>query len=99
VSSNSFGNAADSAVQATRNGVRAVGETVDRVTDRAADLARQGSDWARDGSQRMRSQIVRVSDHTARSVRDEPVRTALLVAATGALIYALVRLVGSRSDR
>jgi ElaB/YqjD/DUF883 family membrane-anchored ribosome-binding protein len=99
MSSNSYGNAADSAVQATRTGIRAVGETVDRVTDRAADLARQGSEWARDGGQRVRSQIVRASDRTSRNVRDEPVRTVLMVAAAGALIYAIVHMVGGRSDR
>jgi hypothetical protein len=99
MSSNSYGNAADSAVQATRNGARAVGETVDRVTERAADLAQQGSEWAREGGERVRSQIVRASDRTLRSVRDEPVRAALLVAAAGALIFTIAHLMGDRSDR
>jgi ElaB/YqjD/DUF883 family membrane-anchored ribosome-binding protein len=96
MSSTTYGNAADSAVQAARNGAHGVGQTVDRVTERAAELARQGSEWARDGGERMRSELVRASDRTLRSVRDDPLRTVLLAAAAGAMIFALVRMIGSR---
>ncbi len=72
---------------------------VDRLTERAGDMARQGADWVRDSGERVRSQVVRASDRTVSYVRDEPVRSLMMAAAAGALIFALVRLMSGRSKR
>jgi len=72
---------------------------VDRMADRASTAARHGAEWVRDSSGRMRQQVARVSDRTVGYVRDEPVRTALMAAAAGVVIYAVVRMLSGRSDR
>jgi ElaB/YqjD/DUF883 family membrane-anchored ribosome-binding protein len=72
---------------------------VDRLSDRASQAARQGADWVRDNSGRVRQQVAKVSDRTVGYVRDEPVRTVLMAAAAGAVIYAFVRLLSSRNER
>lgn len=73
---------------------------VDRLARRAGTLARDGASWVQDGTERVRSQVARASDRTVGYVRDEPVRSVLMAAAAGALIYALVRMMaGQRSER
>lgn len=71
---------------------------MERVSERASDLARQSSQWVRDSGQRMRRQVVRASDRTVGYVRDEPVRSVMIAAAAGALLFALVRMLGSRRE-
>jgi ElaB/YqjD/DUF883 family membrane-anchored ribosome-binding protein len=72
---------------------------VDRITRRAEGLARDGAHWVQDGTDRVRSTVVRASDRTVGYVREEPVRSVLMAAAAGALIFALVRMLSGRSDR
>jgi ElaB/YqjD/DUF883 family membrane-anchored ribosome-binding protein len=71
---------------------------VNRLTARAEDLARQGSNWVKHGSERVRTQAVKASDRTVGYVRDEPVRSVLMAAAAGALLYAVIRALGSSSS-
>jgi ElaB/YqjD/DUF883 family membrane-anchored ribosome-binding protein len=99
MSSTSYDDATERAVKAASNGMHSAGDSVDRLSGRAADLARQGGDWAREGSERVRSELSRATDNTLRKVRDDPVRTVLMAAAAGALIYAVMRMVGGRSER
>jgi ElaB/YqjD/DUF883 family membrane-anchored ribosome-binding protein len=75
------------------------GPVVDRLASQARDMARHSSQWVREGSERLRDQAGRVSDRTTGYVRDEPVRALLMAAATGALLYAVVRLLRGRADR
>lgn len=70
---------------------------VDDLTDRALDVARQSARWMRDGSDRMRLQVVRASDRAVDYVRDQPVRSVLMGAAAGALLYAALRSLMQRS--
>ena len=72
---------------------------VDRITRRAEGLARDGAHWVQEGTDRVRSQVARASDRTVGYVREEPVRSVLMAAAAGALIFALVRVLSGRSDR
>lgn len=72
---------------------------VDRLTGRASQAARQGADWVRDRGDLMRYQVARASDRTADYVRDEPMRSLLMAAGVGALVFALVRMLGSRQTR
>jgi ElaB/YqjD/DUF883 family membrane-anchored ribosome-binding protein len=72
---------------------------VDRVTEKARGVARQGAQWARDNTDRVREQVARASDRTVGYVRDEPVRSVLMAAAAGAVLFAIVRLLSGRSDR
>lgn len=72
---------------------------IDRLADRATQVVRNSADWMRDNSDRMRTEVARASDRSLSYVRDEPVRALLMAAAAGALVLALVRMLGRRSDR
>ena len=48
---------------------------VDRITRRAEGLARDGAHWVQEGTDRVRSKVVRASDRTVGYVREEPVRS------------------------
>ena len=65
----------------------------DGLTGRALDVARR----VRDGSDHLRLEVSRASERAAGYVRDQPVRSMLMAMATGALLYAAVRMLGGRS--
>ena len=56
-------------------------------------------DAVRDTSQQVRERAVRVSDGTVGYIRDEPVKSVLIAAATGAVLMALVGLMGRSNSR
>lgn len=72
---------------------------INRATERAQDWARQGAQWVSDGSDRVRTQVTRASDRTIDYMRDEPLKSVLMAAAAGALLFAVVKLIGGRSER
>ena len=72
---------------------------IDRLADRATHAVRNSADWMRDNTDRVRTGVARASDRSLNYVRDEPVRALLMAAAAGALVAALVRMLGRRSDR
>lgn len=84
-----------------RRGMGRIADTAAELSDRAGDYARQGADWVREGGSRVRDQVVRAQDRTTDYVRAEPMRALLIAAATGAILFAVVRLLGQRaaSDR
>ena len=69
-----------SAAEASRQGLQKV-----------EGAARRSLDQLSDGVDRVRTQVARASDRTVGYVQDAPVRSALVVLAAGALVYALVR--------
>lgn len=72
---------------------------LNRASERAEDWARQGKRWVQDGSDRVRTEVTRASDRTVGYMRDEPVKSVLMAAAAGALLYAVVRLLSDRTER
>lgn len=70
-----------------------------RAVARAEELARGSVDWMRDSSDRVRSEVTRAGDRTVGYIREQPVRSVVAAAATGALVYALVQAVRGRRDR
>jgi ElaB/YqjD/DUF883 family membrane-anchored ribosome-binding protein len=70
---------------------------VDRVAERASTLAHQGVAAVRDRSHQLSESAHRVADGTRSYVRDEPVKSLLIAAATGAALMGLLAfLSGSR---
>jgi len=69
-----------------------------QITERATDVARQGAQWTRDGSERVLLEASRASGRARDYVREQPMRSILVAAAAGALLYALARALASRSD-
>lgn len=71
---------------------------INRLASEAETLARRGLDTMRERSAQIRERAVRVSDNTVGYIKDEPVKSMLIAAATGAALMALVSLL-SRSSR
>jgi ElaB/YqjD/DUF883 family membrane-anchored ribosome-binding protein len=69
-----------------------------RVSTQAETLARQGLDAVRDSSHQLRERALQASDNTRGYIRDEPMKSVLIAAATGAALMALIGLLG-RSSR
>ena len=76
-----------------------------RATDTAYTVARGvryiAAIGMREGGSRVRHQVLRAQDRTTDYVRAEPMRALLMAAATGAILFAVVRMLGQRvaSDR
>ncbi len=69
---------------------------LDRASERASALAQRGVDAVRGSSQQLREQAHRASDGTLNYIKDEPVKSMLIAAATGAALMALVGLLSAR---
>lgn len=67
-----------------------------RIAEQAEALARRGADAVRESSQHLREKAAHTSDQTIAYIREEPVKSVLIAAATGAALMALVGLL-SRS--
>jgi len=69
---------------------------LNRATEQATALAHRGADAVRDSTQQLRDKAREASDSTVTYIRDEPVKSMLFAAATGAVLMALIGLM-SRS--
>ncbi|TFZ03934.1 DUF883 family protein [Ramlibacter humi] len=77
-------------------------DAMDRVRDlrsSAQDYANRGMSAVGDGAQVARDRLGRYANATGRYVTEEPVKTALIAAAVGAAIAAIVMVARSRRDR
>ena len=102
---------ASGAIRSTQNATNAafdrLGDKVDSVRDQAAPIldrfsqqteaiTRRSIDAVRDSSAQLREKAAQLSDTTVAHIRDEPLKSVLIAAATGAALMALVVL-ASRS--
>ena len=71
---------------------------VNRVSAKAEDAAKRGLEVMRDSSQQLREKAQQASEQTVAYVKDEPVKSMLIAAATGALLMGLVSLMGRSRD-
>ncbi len=83
---------ADSA-QGLRNEVAPL---ITRASDQASALTQRGVNAVRESSQQLRDTAQRASDSTVMYIKDEPLKSMLIAAATGAALMALVGML-SRS--
>jgi ElaB/YqjD/DUF883 family membrane-anchored ribosome-binding protein len=75
------------------------GPLINRVSTQAEAAARRGMEAVRDSSQQLREKAQRATDTTVAYVKDEPVKSMLIAAATGAALMGLITLMGrSRND-
>jgi len=103
---------ADKALESTRNfasdsldkagnKVRELRQDVDplveQITARAQELANRGIEYASDAKYKAQQRLSQYADATGRYVADQPVRSVLIAAATGAAIAALI-LIATRND-
>ena len=73
-------------------------QLLNRVASEAEALARRGLDSVRDTSAQLRDRAAKVSDNTVGYIKDEPMKSMLIAAATGAALMALVSLVTRNRD-
>ena len=71
---------------------------INRVSAKAEDAAKRGLEVMRDSSQQLREKAQMASEQTVAYVKDEPVKSMLIAAATGALLMGLVSLLGRSRD-
>jgi ElaB/YqjD/DUF883 family membrane-anchored ribosome-binding protein len=71
---------------------------INRVSAKAEDAAKRGLEVMRDSSQQLREKAQMASESTVAYVKDEPVKSMLIAAATGAVLMGLVSLMGRSRD-
>lgn len=73
-----------------------VSPMINKATEQATAFAQRSMDAVRQTSQQLRDKAMHASDTTASYIRNDPIKSVLIAAATGAALMALVSLV-SRS--
>ena len=71
---------------------------LNRVSSQAEAAARRGMEAVRDTSQQLRDRALRASDSTVGYIKDEPIKSMLIAAATGALLMGLISLMTRSRD-
>ena len=71
---------------------------INRMASQAEAAARRGADVVKETSAQLREKALRAQDTTVGYIKDEPVKSMLIAAATGAALMALVSMM-SRSGR
>ena len=75
-----------------------VAPLLNRAGQQISSLAHDGMDAVRDGSRHLRDSAQQASKYTVGYIRQEPVKSMLMAAATGAALMALVSLVTRSRD-
>jgi ElaB/YqjD/DUF883 family membrane-anchored ribosome-binding protein len=71
---------------------------ISRLSAKAESVANRGAEAVRETSAQLRDKALRAQDNTVSYIKDEPVKSMLIAAATGAALMALVSL-STRSRR
>ena len=95
VTNHAFDGLADS-VQGVRQDVAPM---LERAAGEVGAMAQRGRDVLRSGTHQLQDQARRVSHRTVDYVRDEPMKSILIAAATGAALMALVGMLSRSHDR
>lgn len=76
-----------------------VSPLINRATEQASAFAQRGMEAVRQTSQQLRDKAMQASDTTASYIRNDPIKSVLIAAATGAALMALVSLVSRSRHR
>ena len=76
-----------------------VAPLINRAGDQASALAQRGVNAVRDSSQHLRDTAQRATDGTVMYIKDEPLKSMLIAAATGAALMALVGMLSRSRSR
>ena len=71
---------------------------LNKVTTQAEAAARRGMEAVRDTSQQLRERAVQAQDMTVAYVKDEPIKSMLIAAATGAVLMGLISMLSRSRD-
>lgn len=72
---------------------------LNRASEQASALVQRGVDSVRDTSQHLRESVHHASDNTVNYIKEEPIKSILIAAATGAAIMALISLMSRPHPR
>ncbi len=72
---------------------------LDRLSQQAEAITRRSIDAVRDSSAQLREKAAQLSDTTVALIRDEPLKSVLIAAASGAALMALVVLASRSGNR
>ena len=90
--------AVDSAANSLQELRHQTAPALERASEQMSAMAHRGMDSVRETSHQLRLKVEHASDSTVSYIREEPVKSVLIAAATGAALMALVTLVArSRS--
>lgn len=70
-----------------------------KAVDKVAGGAERGASWVRENGERVRGKAVVARERTAGYVREDPIKSILMAAAAGAVLYAITRAFTGDSDR
>ncbi len=82
--------AIDKAAPMVDRAVSKGGEMAHAAVDRMADSAERSANWVRANSEKVRTNVDSARHRTAERVRDDPIKSVLIAAAAGALVYAVL---------
>ena len=68
------------------------GPLMESANEQVTEMAQRVVEAVRESSQQLQDRAARVSDSTVKYIRNEPVKSLLIAAATGAVLMALVNL-------
>lgn len=74
-------------------------DQVVKATQQVSSMAHRGMDSVRETSHQLRVKADRASENTVNFIRQEPVKSVLIAAATGAVLVALASLISRSRDR
>ena len=72
---------------------------LERASDKVSAITHRGIDSVRETSHQLRVKAEHAADNTVSYIRQEPVKSVLIAAATGAALMALVSLASRARDR
>ena len=72
---------------------------VNRATEKVGELATRSADAVRESTRQLRQTAADASDATVNYIKDEPVKSILIAAATGAALMGLVSMMGRSRGR
>lgn len=72
---------------------------VNRATEQVSAIAHRSADAVRDSSRQLREKAMDASDKTVNYIKEEPVKSILIAAATGAALMGLMSMMSRSRNR
>jgi len=72
---------------------------LNRAAEQASSMAHRGVEAVREGTHQLRDKARHASDSTVSYIKEEPVKSMLIAAATGAALMALITLISHSRTR
>ncbi len=91
--------ALDKAAPKIDHAVKRGSEIAHKAVDKVAGGAEKSVSWVRENGERVRGKALDARERTAGYVREDPIKSVLIAAAAGAVLYAITRAFTGSNDR